>query len=365
MKLKLKRIVAAAILVLIGAAAPAMAQRGRYADGWTERNGPQVLAAFKPVVTDAGKSTVRIYCDGKETVLGTVVGSDGWIATKYSELHEPIACRLPDGKQLPAKLVGYDQPYDLAMLKVDAKDLKAVDWSDDEKGPVVGQFVATAAQGELPKGIGVVSVPRRAIPIHEARALLGVHLEDGASGARIALVEPNTPAAKAGLQVGDVVVQADETPIAGFKQFSDMIHERAPGDKVAMVVHRGDEELSVTAVLVAPRALPPSRSDKMNAMGSVLSKLNSGFAPVIEHDTVLQSTECGGPLVDLSGKVVGINIARAGRVESYAVPADQVRAILSDLESGKLAPKTMLAGASDAKPADKPDEKPAEAKAEK
>ena len=102
----------------------------------------------------------------------------------------------------------------------------------------------------------------------------------------------------------------------------------------------------------------------MNGMGSALSKLKNGFAPVIQHDTVLQSSECGGPLVDLSGKVVGINIARAGRVESYAVPADQVRAMLADLESGKLAPKTMLA-TTDAKPMEKADDKPTEAKAEK
>ena len=175
MKSNLKRIVAVVGLVLIGIAAPAMAQRGRLADGWNERNGPQVLAAFKPVVAEADKCTVRVYCDGSETVLGTVVGADGWIATKYSELHEPISC-LINGKQLPAKLVGYDQPYDLAMLKVDAKDLKVVDWSDDEKGPVVGQFVATAAPGNCPKRIGVVSVPRRAIPSTVMpKALLGVH----------------------------------------------------------------------------------------------------------------------------------------------------------------------------------------------
>ena len=56
------------------------------------------------------------------------------------------------------------------MLKIDAKDLKTVDWSDDDKGPAVGQLLATAAQGELPKGIGVVSVPRRAIPVRAADA---------------------------------------------------------------------------------------------------------------------------------------------------------------------------------------------------
>jgi len=36
---------------------------------------------------------------------------------------------------------------------------------------------------------------------------------------------------------------------------------------------------------------------------------------------------------------VGINIARAGRVESYAIPTDSVLTLLNDLKSGKLAPK--------------------------
>ena len=48
--------------------------------------------------------------------------------------------------------------------------------------------------------------------------------------------------------------------------------------------------------------------------------------------------DCGGPLVDLSGKVIGINIARAGRTETYALPADVVQALLGPLENGKLAP---------------------------
>jgi serine protease Do len=44
-------------------------------------------------------------------------------------------------------------------------------------------------------------------------------------------------------------------------------------------------------------------------------------------------------VVDLQGKAVGINIARAGRTESYAIPAEVVQGLLSDLKSGKLAPK--------------------------
>ena len=66
------------------------------------------MSAFKPVVADASQSTVRVMSSGRDVALGTVVGADGWIVTKYSELREPLLCRLSDGKQLPAKMVGED-----------------------------------------------------------------------------------------------------------------------------------------------------------------------------------------------------------------------------------------------------------------
>ena len=43
--------------------------------------------------------------------------------------------------------------------------------------------------------------------------------------------------------------------------------------------------------------------------------------------------DCGGPLVDLDGAAVGLNIARAGRTESYALPADVVIAAVKTLRS--------------------------------
>ena len=75
------------------------------------------------------------------------------------------------------------------------------------------------------------------------------------------------------------------------------------------------------------------------SLGSELSLKRTGFPTILQHDTVIKPKDCGGPLVDLDGKTVGINIARAGRTETYAIPAEDIQKLLPDLKSGKLAPK--------------------------
>ncbi len=74
-------------------------------------------------------------------------------------------------------------------------------------------------------------------------------------------------------------------------------------------------------------------------MGSELSKRRDGFPVILQHDSVVKPADCGGPLVDLEGHVIGLNIARAGRVESHAVPSETIRPLLEDLMTGKMPPK--------------------------
>src|SRR5262245_32431295 len=103
----------------LAASSPAWAQRGGRSLASNLRDGRDVKSAFKSIVADASQSTVRVMSSGRDVALGAVVGADGWIVTKYSELREPLLCRFSDGKQLPAKIVGEDPKLDLAMLKVD------------------------------------------------------------------------------------------------------------------------------------------------------------------------------------------------------------------------------------------------------
>jgi len=52
---------------------------------------------------------------------------------------------------------------------------------------------------------------------------------------------------------------------------------------------------------------------------------------VFQHDTPLFPEHCGGPMVDLDGQVVGLNIARRGRAASFALPAQLVKTLIDEM----------------------------------
>ena len=46
---------------------------------------------------------------------------------------------------------------------------------------------------------------------------------------------------------------------------------------------------------------------------------------------MINPEQCGGPLIDLEGRVVGLNIARSGRVRSYAIPSGKMSELVSGM----------------------------------
>ena len=73
----------------------------------------------------------------------------------------------------------------------------------------------------------------------------------------------------------------------------------------------------------------------MNLMGGKLSDNRGGYASALQTDLTLGPEECGGPVVNLDGEVIGVNIARGGRVKSFALPAGDLKALLGNVKSGK------------------------------
>lgn len=302
-----------------------------------QKNHSKVLESFRSVVADVRESTVRVLVNGKQRALGVIADPDGFVLTKASELSGDIECELADGTKRPAKLVGVVSSFDLGMLHIDATDLDAIDWGSKASEPQVGSWLATVGQTELPVSIGVVSVASRVIG--SPSGVLGIMLDDDEAGVRINQVLPGSGAEKAGLHVNDIVKYVNGKKFEDRESLIKYVKQFKPGDRLRISVLRGDDIETYSATLGNREALAANnRANIQNTLGGELSRRRTGFASALQHDTVLRPMDCGGPVVDLTGSMVALNIARAGRVNSYALPLAAIVPLLSDLKAGKYSP---------------------------
>jgi serine protease Do len=95
-------------------------------------------------------------------------------------------------------------------------------------------------------------------------------------------------------------------------------------------------------VTLGDRAQLPKRianTDPGTILGTEVSQRRTGYPVIFQHDQPLNPEDCGGVILDLRGEVVGVNIARAGRVDTYAIPADVVARLLKTLDFDTLGRK--------------------------
>ena len=303
-----------------------------------ERDHAMIHAPLKAILSGLADSTVRVYCDGKKASLGTVVSTKGEVLTKASEMKGRIECRSADGSSLPARVVAVSQQHDLALLQLEGSrinQLKPVQFTMEEPPPV-GSFIATLSPAGGVIAFGVVSVAPRGL---KQRGILGIAFSQREDSAKLGQVFPGTGAAKAGLKVGDEILDIDGKTVSNGREVAELLGKKAPGDKVSLKIRREGKELDIKATMGS--SIEPSREnrlDRMNLLAGPLSQRRSNFPAALQHDTYLFPNECGGPLVDLEGKVIGINIARGGRVESYALPSAETFEIFLQLRAGNLGP---------------------------
>jgi len=299
-------------------------------------SGSQIRKAFRSVVSTPRSWTVRIRSNGKEACLGAVVGADGWILTKASQLEGQVTCELSTAERHIAEIIGVDGKLDLALIKIDAKNLPTVKWQSDTD-PKVGQWLVTPGLSMSPVSVGVLSVPRRAIKPEPG--VLGVRIDDAEGGALVKQVMCESGAEEAGLQAGDVILNVAGEDIESASALSNFVQKFLPGDRVLLKVLREKEELTAVVILTDPQMLIYDRLREMQKkMGGLLSRRKTGFTEVLQHDAVLRPEDCGGVIVNLNGQAIGLNIARAGRTKSFAIPANRVIPMIDKLKLKKYAP---------------------------
>jgi len=333
-------------VALLAFAGPSFAQSA------SDKGKKKLPKLFAEAVSGVSESTVRVQVDEKDAALGTVVSPDGYILTKGSEIVAPtterprgaITCNLRDGTVYDAKLIGYHKPSDLAMLKIEAEGLKPVKFAPLKLADV-GNWVAVTGPSAEPVAVGVLSAGNRKLYREESfienankgyLGVLGLSDTDDATGVKIGSVDPKGSAARSGMKNGDVVYEVGGKVIKTRDDLLATMDGYRPGDSLTVKVKRGEEEVNLKVKLGSKADF--DRGAFQNGMGGTLSGRRTGFPSVIQHDTVIRPTDCGGPLVDLDGNVLGINIARAGRVETWALPGDVVQPIMADLKAGKYSP---------------------------
>jgi serine protease Do len=261
---------------------------------------------------------------------GFIVSSDGYILTNAHVVDgaNVVTVKTTDKREYRAKVIGSDKQSDVAVLKIDAKNLPVVKIGDPN-GSKVGQWVVAIGS---PYGFdntvtsGIISAKSRslpnenytpfiqtdvpvnpgnsggplfnlqgeviginsmiysqtggfqglsfAIPINEAmkvkdalvktghvdRGRLGVTVQgmdqtlaksfglQSPNGALVSSIEAGGPAAKAGLQPGDVILSVNGQPVADSNALPSQVAALAPGTTTKVQVWRdkATKDLSVT-----------------------------------------------------------------------------------------------------------------------
>jgi len=303
---------------------------------------------------------------------GFIISADGYILTnRHVVAHAgQIVVKLNDRRQLVAEVVGQDSYSDLAVLKIEAKDLPTVAIGDPSRLPVGSWVVAIGSPFGFETSVtaGIVSAKQRslasdqyvpflqtdvainpgnsggplfnlagevvginsqiysqtggyqgvsfAIPIDIAmdvaqqlrdngsvtRGWLGVQIQDvdrelaesfklkRPEGALVARIMPDSPAAKAGLQAGDVILSFNEHPVDSAAALPPLVGTVEPGRSATVTVLRDGEreQIDVTVEklpsdLAAASASPDqAQSKRKQPYGLSLESLDTAARRELE-----------------------------------------------------------------------------------
>ncbi len=304
------------------------------------RDGETMRSLFNQVTQTVAKSTVSVKSGNRQLALGVIVDENGFILTKKSELRGDLICQLHDGSEYSAIVVGVHDPSDLALLKIEKKKLLPVVWNQSPESTIAGSWVITANPKGEAESLGVVSVAPRLI--RGGHGFMGITMDlTHSPGAKITEVTSDSPAERAKFRSGDIIVRVEGNEIANSEALRAAVSSKSPGEEVTMTIQRGAATIELKIVLgsnldnMNPQM---QRANMQNSMGGRLSRRRYDFPLAFQHDSALAPNQCGGPVINVNGEAIGLNVARNGRVASLALPVSVVLPLIEELKSGSLAP---------------------------
>lgn len=292
---------------------PALAEGNNGSLDFEQRiNGKAVLKTIEPI-RERLQDLSAVFFSGHDVVIyGIVLSPDGYIATKASELHSyrDLTIRVGSSKYGQFREIGSDPSTDIAVVKVEAAGLHAPGpvSNDAAMGTLVVSNGSTTRTSRRPQ-LGTLSAEQRPIPNGDT-AYLGVVF---GTPCTIQEVTKDGPAAQAGAKAGDEILAVDGTPVTALDAVSPILSRKKVGERVTLEVKRKDKRLSYTITLGSRRQALGGNApeDSNDLISGGFSKRRDDFPMVLQHDTPSRYTLMGGPLLNLKGELIGMNIAQS------------------------------------------------------
>lgn len=272
------------------------------------------------------ESVVYVCRGNKLVAMGTVVGL-GQVLTKWSDIagmNGYLRVCSVQGDFHDTSVLGGSAEHDLVLLSVPTLQARPLDFSQSKEGKE-GEFLLTVLPNGQVGDFGVISVSARSLR-DEDMPYLGVVADASvlSGGVMVAEVQLNSGAHQAGILAGDKIIKMNGKEVDGPFAMRMALKGCRPGESVLTEWSREGKFYSGEVALGArPRMaqFAPARLEAMNSMGNPMSARRQNFPWVIQSDMTLDPVHAGAPVLGIDGKVMGIALSRAGRTETYILPA--------------------------------------------
>ncbi|MGJ8723334.1 MAG: trypsin-like peptidase domain-containing protein [Roseibacillus sp.] len=313
-------------------ALPFVTQRGQ---DLLETQAREFFGAFEEVTDELGNGVVRVFANAKQVGFGTVWNGTKVLA-KWSEIKKAKALTGvdSDGREFALQVLEIFAAHDLVLLKMPAGvELRSIPLQGIPAR--AGTLVAAVRPDGVAEGIGVISVAERSLLV-SSRGFLGVELDIDydAGGVLVRSVENSSAAEEAGVLAEDVISAVDGRKIDSFQELRTVLSRAGANQEVVLSVRRRTGPLELTAKLKPkrPDGISLSRRERMmNRMDERgLSDVRDRFPSVLQTDMTISPEETGLPVVDSDGRLVGIVLARAGRVKTFLLPVSAIAGLVEN-----------------------------------